>query len=97
LRSTVREIFRQGRGRRLKDTITILTPKLRGFAAYFRLAEVKVTFEQLDEWLRHKLRCLIWRQWKRTYTRAKNLMKPNFDSFLRTNLIVTAYYRNSMS
>jgi RNA-directed DNA polymerase len=79
LRSTVREIFRQGRGRRLKDTISILTPKLRGFAAYFRLAEVKVTFEQLDEWLRHKLRCLIWRQWKRTYTRAKNLMKRGLD------------------
>lgn len=79
LRSTVREVFRKGRGRRLKTTIETLTPKLRGFAAYFRLAEVKGTFEGLDEWLRHKLRCLIWRQWKRPYTRAKNLMKLGLD------------------
>lgn len=80
LRSTVREVFRKGRGRRLKDTINLLTPKLRGFASYFRLAEVKSTFEVLDEWLRHKLRCLIWRQWKRVYTRAKNLMKRGLDT-----------------
>lgn len=79
LRSTVREIFRKGRGRRLKDTIDTLTPKLRGFAAYFHLAEVKGTFEALDEWLRHKLRCLIWRRWKRAYTRAKNLRKRGLD------------------
>jgi RNA-directed DNA polymerase len=79
LRSTVREIIRKGRGRRLKDTIKNLTPKLRGFAVYFRLAEVKSTFESLDEWLRHKLRCIIWRQWKRSHSRAKNLMKLGLD------------------
>ena len=79
LRSTVREICRKGRGRRLKDTIATLTPKLRGFAAYFRLAEVKGSFQEFDEWLRHKLRSIIWRQWKRAYTRAKNLMKQGID------------------
>lgn len=79
LRSTVKEICRKGRGRRLKDTITALTPKLRGFAAYFRLAEVKGSFREFDEWLRHRLRSIIWRQWKRTYTRAKNLMKRGLD------------------
>ena len=79
LRSTVKEICRRGRGRRLKDTIAALTPKLRGFAAYFRLAEVKGPFQEFDEWLRHKLRSIIWRQWKRTHTRAKNLMKQGLD------------------
>lgn len=79
LRSTVKEIRRRGRGRKLKDTITTLTPKLRGFAAYFRLAEVKGPFQDFDEWLRHKLRSIIWRQWKRNYTRAKNLMKQGLD------------------
>ena len=79
LRSTGKEICRKGRGRRLKDTIAALTPKLRGFAAYFRLAEVKGTFQSFDEWLRHKLRTIIWRQWKRTNTRAKNLMQRGLD------------------
>ena len=31
--------------------------------------------EELDGWIRHKLRCILWRQWKRLYTRTKNLMK----------------------
>jgi RNA-directed DNA polymerase len=79
LRSTVRELLRKGRGRRLEDTIATLAPKLRGFAAYFRLAEVKSTFEALDEWLRHKLRAIIWRQWKRVHTRAKRLMQRGLD------------------
>ncbi|SER68675.1 Group II intron, maturase-specific domain [Nitrosomonas sp. Nm51] len=28
--------------------------------------------EELDGWIRRKLRCILWRQWKRPYTRAKN-------------------------
>ena len=48
---------------------------MRGWVNYFRLAEVKGIFEELDGWIRRKLRCILWRQWKRTYTRAKNLMK----------------------
>ena len=43
--------------------------------AYFRLSETKKALEELDGWIRHKLRCLLWRQWKRPYTRAMNLMK----------------------
>ena len=50
-----------------------------GTTSYFRLAEVKGPFQEFDEWLRHKLRAIIWRQWKRTYTRAKNLMKLGLD------------------
>ncbi|MDL2322152.1 group II intron reverse transcriptase/maturase, partial [Desulfosarcina sp. OttesenSCG-928-B08] len=75
LRHAVREICRKGKGRRLTDTIAALMLKLRGFAAYFRLAEVKGTFRVLDEWLWRKLRCILWRQWKRARTRAKSLMK----------------------
>ena len=79
LRNAVREICRKGRGRRVKDTIATLAPKLRGFAAYYRLAEAKGDLERFDEWLRHKLREIIWRQWKRTYTRAKKLMQRGLD------------------
>jgi len=34
-----------------------------------------VCCEDLDGWIRRKLRALLWRQWKRAYTRAKNLMR----------------------
>ncbi len=71
----LREIFRAARGRNIGRVIEELTPVLRGWVNYFRLAEVKGIFEELDEWIRRKFRCILWRQWKRSHTRAKNLMK----------------------
>ncbi len=46
---------------------------------YFRLAAVKGIFEELDGWIRRKLRCLIWLHWKRRKTRAKELMKRGLE------------------
>ncbi|CAM3434600.1 putative Reverse transcriptase (partial) [Xenorhabdus nematophila F1] len=48
---------------------------LRGWISYFRYTEVKGVLEELDSWFNRKLRCLLWRQWKRPYTRAKILMR----------------------
>jgi RNA-directed DNA polymerase len=75
LNAKVRTIIREGRGRSLPQVIKELNPLLRGWIEYFRLAEVKGVIEEADGWLRRKLRCLLWRQWKRPMTRAKNLMK----------------------
>ena len=48
---------------------------LRGWLNYFRLAELKGIFEERDSWIRRKLRNLIWRKWKRPFTRLKQLMQ----------------------
>ena len=40
-----------------------------------KLTETKRVLEAIDGWLRYKLRCILWRQWKRPYTRGKKLMK----------------------
>jgi len=74
-KATLRQTLRAGRGRRITTVIRQLAPKLRGWAAYFRLAEVKNVFEQLDQWLRRKLRALYWRQWKRWRTRLRALRR----------------------
>ena len=74
----VRERLRGGQGRNLRRPIKKLSPLLRGWVSCFRLAEVKGVFESLDGWLRRKLRGILWRQWKRPFTRAKNLMKRGF-------------------
>ena len=80
LKEKLREIFRRGRGRNVGRLIEAeLTPLLRGWMNYFRLAEVKGLFDELDSWIRRKLRCLIWRHWKRTITRAKGLMKRGLN------------------
>jgi RNA-directed DNA polymerase len=75
LEDKIREVFKGVGGRSLPKVITELNPILRGWMAYFRLTETKRALEELDGWIRHQLRCLLWRQWKRPYTRAMNLMK----------------------
>ena len=75
LKSKVREIGRTGRGRNLKRVIEEITPILRGWSNYFKLSEVKKPFDDLDGWIRRKLRCILWRQWKRSFTRATKLMQ----------------------
>jgi RNA-directed DNA polymerase len=87
-RDKVRELARQGRGRSLRWTIERLESLIRGWVAYFRKAEVKAAFEQLDQWLRRRLRCILWRQWKRPRTRAKKLMKLGLD---RHRALTSAY------
>lgn len=75
----LRERFRQGRGRNLKTVIESLTPLLRGWISYFREAKVKGVFEDLDGWIRRKLRALLWRQWKKPRTRLKQLIKRGLE------------------
>jgi RNA-directed DNA polymerase len=78
-RDKVRELACQGRGRSLGWMVERLEPLIRGWVAYFRMAEVKAAFEELDQWLRRRLRCILWRQWKRPHTRAKRLMKLGLE------------------
>ena len=75
----IRETLRRARGQSLQRAIERLNPVLRGWVAYFRLTEVKGVLEDLDGWIRRKLRTVLWRQWKRVYARAKNLMRAGID------------------
>lgn len=71
----LKEIFGISRGRALEDTIKVLKPRLTGWFNYFKLSQVKTVFDELDQWIRHRLRRILWLQWKRNYTKARNLMK----------------------
>ena len=46
---------------------------VRGWVAYFRYAECKTHLKELDEWLRHKLRCVRLKQCNRRYAIARML------------------------
>jgi hypothetical protein len=75
LTERVRALLRGARGRSLSHTIEQLNPLLRGWAGYFRLSQARRALEDLDGWIRRKLRWLLWRQWKRVYPRARHLMQ----------------------
>lgn len=75
LKDKIRSMTTGNCSRSVAKAIKELTPVLRGWMSYFRLTQVKGILEGLDGWIRRKLRCLLWRQWKRPFTRARNLMK----------------------
>lgn len=79
LEDKIREVLRGARGRSLMNVIIELNPILRGWAAYFKLTDTRKVLEEMDGWLRHKLRCILWRQWKRVHTRAINLMRAGLS------------------
>ncbi len=79
LKLKLKDLFRRGRGWSLVRTIRELNPILRGWAAYYRLADVSGVFEELDQWIRRRLRLILWRQWKRPRTRLKELRKRGLD------------------
>jgi RNA-directed DNA polymerase len=71
----IKEWTRRGHGHSLKRVIEELNPILRGWHQYFHLAEGKTLFEDLDGWIRRKLRCILWKQWKQPRTRKQKLMR----------------------
>jgi len=79
LMQRVREILKRGRGRNIRRVIEELTPVLRGWASYFSLVDVKRPLEALDQWMRRRLRCVIWRQWKRPQTWRRKLLALGLD------------------
>jgi RNA-directed DNA polymerase len=78
-KTRVKEIIRKGRGRSLPKTAVELTKYLRGWVNYFRLSQVKIAFEGLDQWIRRKLRSVLWRQWKKPRTRVRKLIERGID------------------
>src|SRR6202789_228297 len=80
LRQKVRDLMRARRGRSLARTIQDLNPLLRGWITYFWVTETKGVLEELRSWMRRRLRCLLWRQWKRRATKARKLRALGLDA-----------------
>ena len=46
-----------------------------GWVSYFKLADMRSTLKELDEWLRRRIRLCYWKQWKKIKTKHNNLIK----------------------
>lgn len=80
LKVKLRPVWKRGRGGSIASTVERLNPIIRGWVAYFRMVEMKRSLEELDSWVRRKLRCLIWRQWKTPHTRLRRLRALGVDA-----------------
>jgi group II intron reverse transcriptase/maturase len=64
-KTEVKALTRRNSPVNLEKVITDLTPKLRGFANYFRMANCKGLFKELMSWIRRRLRAKQLALWKR--------------------------------
>jgi RNA-directed DNA polymerase len=67
-------LTRRTRSGRLEEIIRQINEYLRGWMGYFRLADTPSVFEDVDRWLRRRLRQLLWKRWKRGTTRWRELV-----------------------
>lgn len=68
MKDRVREITTRNGGRSLKQVVGELREYLTGWRLYFQLAETSRIFSDLDEWIRHRLRAIQLKHWKRGTT-----------------------------
>jgi hypothetical protein len=71
----VRQLTRRSGGRSMAEVIERLRPYLLGWKAYFGLAQTPAIWRTLDEWLRHRLRAIQLKHWKRGTTMFRELRK----------------------
>jgi len=71
----VRELTRRTRGVSLKRMVEELARYLRGWLGYFGKCQTPSVLASLEEWVRHRLRSAIWKQWKRGKVRFAELRK----------------------
>jgi group II intron reverse transcriptase/maturase len=71
----MRHLTRRTRSGKLEDILKEVNQHSRGWIAYFRLATTPSVYQELDEWLRRRLRQLLWKRWKRGTTRYRELSR----------------------
>ena len=72
-KAKVRELTRRTRGVSMEVMAEELSRYLRGWIGYFGECETPSVLESLEEWLRHRLRSVIWKQWRRGTIRFREL------------------------
>jgi len=71
----VRELTRRSTGRSLQSVVERLAEYLCGWLGYFSFCQTPSVLEDLEKWIRRRLRCLVWKQWKRGRTRFRELVR----------------------
>jgi RNA-directed DNA polymerase len=71
----IREITAKSRGRSMGKVMEELAPYVRGWRGYFGFCETPSVLQQLDSWIRRRVRCAFWRQWKTGRQRYAELVR----------------------
>ena len=75
MKDRIRELTKRSNGWGNEYRAMKLTQYVRGWVNYFSLADMKNLLRETDEWLRHKIRTIYWKQWKKVRTKFRELKK----------------------
>jgi RNA-directed DNA polymerase len=83
----IRELTRRTRGISVKQTVVELAAYLRGWKGYFGFCETPSVLKALDQWIRRRLRSVIWRQWKHGRVRFRHLREHGVSKDLAAQTV----------
>ena len=75
----IREMTQRSHGISVDQMIGALNRYLTGWRGYFGFCETPSVLQRLDEWVRRRIRCFFWKQWRRGSTRFRELLARGVD------------------
>ena len=87
-KNRLRAITKRNRGVNVRKVMQEIKVYMTGWLNYYGIAFLKTKMREWDEWLRHRIRAYIWKQWKKPKTKLKNLMKlgvPEYYAHMAAN------------
>src|ERR1700724_556498 len=86
-----RELTSRTRGKSIEQIVKELASYLRGWKSYFGFCQTPSVLGRLDQWIRRRLRSIVWKQWKRGRIRYRNLRTRGVDSNLAARTAGSAH------
>jgi RNA-directed DNA polymerase len=96
-KTRIRQLTRRSGGRSMEQVVQRLRPYVLGWRAYFGLAQTPKVWRKLDEWLRHRLRAIQLKHWKRATTIYRELKALGASETAATRVAANSrrWWRNS--
>ena len=79
LNQSLKSITRKTSAKSFEERVSELNLAQQGWVNYFRMASIYGKLKELDSWVRNRLRCCIWKHWKKPERRRKNLIRLGVD------------------
>lgn len=79
LKEKLRQMTSRRKPQGLTQRLQALRAVITGWVNYFKIAKAKRHMQEMDEWIRVRLRMCVWKQWKRIRTRIRELLSLNVN------------------